>query len=175
MTGLLPVASPKNLSETCPIHKARSPAYYRRGDQTKVSKRLQGATTVPADHTAAEECQSIAQPDRAGVVRPAPRGAAAQVPIRPHPQQYSRRTKRHPNPVAFFLHYSPSRGARFDVVFLRVPAAPGSVCISSASTKSILVASRSTRATFTLILSASRNWRPVRSPLSAWRVASKWK
>jgi len=44
---------------------------------------------------------------------------------------------------------------------------------ASESTKSILVCSRSTRATFTVSRSARRQVRPLRSPTSAWWIGSK--
>ena len=55
-----------------------------------------------------------------------------------------------------------------------LPAATG-VSASSSSAKSIFVCSMSTRATFTRTRPASWNTTPVRSPISAWRVGSKWK
>src|SRR5262249_20015517 len=58
---------------------------------------------------------------------------------------------------------------------------PGWACRSASNserstrTKSILVVSRSTRATRTVTRSASRKAVPVRSPVRLWRAASKWK
>ena len=55
--------------------------------------------------------------------------------------------------------------ARF---FFPVPSRPAAIGGASASTKSIFVCSRSTRATFTTMRSASRHVLPLRSPTSEW-------